>query len=383
MHIAVLMMNHGRGSGTVARQHVRALAEAGHRVTFAVPHSDRIVPGAWMLNITYSGSALPVHEYLPGFHRQRRVPEMSYDEAMVHVADLERALEAHAAGFDVIVAHHVSLSAVAAARVARRHHIPLVVFAHGTGIEPRHFGGYDDRVWAEIVQAMWAADGVIVTTDYVRDQLVRPLIELPSARFLVLPIGVDLDELHPCDAPEVRQRHDISVPFVISPGAVTKLKGAQNVVAATHRYAAHAPTIFIGEGDLRSTLQVTIGARGRFLGHVSDDDKTALMNAARLLVAAPEKREHFGIIYAEALAAGSVPVAYQGGGVDSIITPDVGVLTERDPEALGDAVAALLSDEHRRSQMAVAARTRAEKYFDRVELDRRLVEWVEAVVGLR
>lgn len=59
----------------------------------------------------------------------------------------------------------------------------------------------------------------------------------------------------------------------------------------------------------------------------------------RDLAAAPEKKEHFGIIYAEALAGGTVPVAYEGGGVASIITKDVGVLTDRDPVALGDAIA--------------------------------------------
>ena len=58
------------------------------------------------------------------------------------------------------------------------------------------------------------------------------------------------------------------------------------------------------------------------MGFVPTEDKTRLINAATLLTAAPEKKEHFGIIYAEALAGGTPPVTYTGGGVPSIVTPD-------------------------------------------------------------
>ena len=49
-------------------------------------------------------------------------------------------------------------------------------------------------------RATRSADGLLVTTDYVRDELVRPIVDVPADRFLVLPCGIDLDEFHPARA---------------------------------------------------------------------------------------------------------------------------------------------------------------------------------------
>ena len=74
-------------------------------------------------------------------------------------------------------------------------------------------------------------------------------------------------------------------------------------------------------------------------------------------------KEHFGIIYAEALAAGTPPVAYEGGGVSSIITDATGILTQRDPKSLGCAIRELLANPERLAMMARAGRGRAQEKF--------------------
>ena len=74
-------------------------------------------------------------------------------------------------------------------------------------------------------------------------------------------------------------------------------------------------------------------------------------------------KEHFGIIYAEALAAGTPPVAYEGGGVSSIITDATGILTQRDPKSLGCAIRELLANPERLEMMARAGRGRAQEKF--------------------
>lgn len=213
---------------------------------------------------------------------------------------------------------------------------------------------------------------------YVRDQLVRPVVDLPVERFRILPGGVDLEAYRPGAGDEVRRGYGLPERYVISPGALTEMKGPQNVVAATAEYAELAPTIFIGDGDLRSSLEAELGDRGRFLGYVWETDKQALINAATLLVAAPVKLEHFGMVYAEALAAGTVPVAYRGGGVGVIITPEVGLLTERHPQPLGRAVRLLLDEPERRATMAEAGRLRAEARFDEIRLGNQFVDWIES-----
>lgn len=381
MHAAVLMLNRGRGSGGVARQHADALIAAGHRVTFMHPHINRGVPGASNLDVALHTDLIPVHEYLPAApNRQQAVSTMSPAQALRYTADITAALSSLDA-VDVIVAHHANLTAVAARYYARRMGIPYVVFVHGTGIEPRHRGGYADAVWDEVRCALEEADGVLVTTNYVRDELVRPVADVPCHRFFVLPCGVDLTTFHPEAVPAARARFDLGQRYVICPGAITELKGPQHVVAASEEYADLAETVFIGDGDLRHRLERELRGRGRFLGFVSDADKAALINEATILAAAPLKQEHFGIIYIEALAAGTVPVAYAGGGVNSIISRDVGVLTDRDPAVLGRAIRGLLEDPRRLERLAVSGRARAEQLYDAAELGEEFVAWLSSVAS--
>jgi glycosyltransferase involved in cell wall biosynthesis len=381
MRIAILLLNQGRGSGEVARQHVRYLTKLGHKVWFLHPGMGEGVKGAVNLAIQLHTDVIPVHEYLPSAgDKQKQVARMDYEEAVLYLPDYETALEQIAGELDVIIGHHANLTAIATNHVAEKYGIPYTLFLHGTGIEPRHHGLWDDRVWDMIKQAVEEANGVIVTTEYVRDELVKPLISLPDEKFLVLPCGVDLDEFRPGRVEGIREKFDLPETYVICPGALTSSKGPQNVVEASKQYSEYAETIFIGDGELRSELEKKLGNRGRFLGFVSSEDKAKLINAATLLVAAPEKKEHFGIIYAEALAAGTPVVAYEGGGVASIVTPSEGVLTERDPNTLGEKVNWLLQNPELRKQMAVSCRARAEKHFSYPELVGILSDWLSSFV---
>jgi glycosyltransferase involved in cell wall biosynthesis len=236
-------------------------------------------------------------------------------------------------------------------------------------------------VWKLIENSIRQANGVIVCSKYVRDRLVNPIVNLAPERFLVLPCGVDLENLHPMNTDDIQKRYKLPKMYVICPGALIYSKGPQNVVTASIQYADIAPTIFIGGGGLRDELESLLGSRGRFLGFVPFSDKDKLINAAALLIAAPEKREHFGIMYIEALAGGTPPVAYEGGGVSSIVTPQVGVLTERDPKELGKAVRRLLVDTEIRHRMAVAARARAERFYDVTKLVTNLEKWLWHVLA--
>ncbi len=377
MKIAILLLNAGRGSGEVARQQAKELVARGHEVHFMHPAMKEGAAGAVNLDIELHTATVPVHEYLPSAAgNQEQVARMTFERAESYFPDYEKALESVIDGVDLIIGHHANISAVATWRVATRHKIPYVLFLHGTGIEPRHEGLYDDRLWALIQQAIEGASGIIVTTEYVRDHLVRGLIDLPLERFIILPCGIDLEEFRPEDDPAIRGKFDLPETFVICPGALTASKGPQNVVEASREYADLAPTIFIGDGELREQLEANLGDRGKFLGFVSTEDKASLIRTASILTAAPEKKEHFGIIYAEGLAAGTVPVTYEGGGVGSVVTPETGILTDRDPRALGQAIRLQLADPENLAATAKRARARAEECFSTIMLGEQLHQWL-------
>jgi glycosyltransferase involved in cell wall biosynthesis len=380
MRIAILLLNSGRGSGEVARHQARYLLSSGWRVLYMHPGIGEGVRGAISKDIELHTPVVPVHEYLPSARRnQEQVARMPYERAVRYLRDYERALESVIAGVDIVLGHHANISAVATANVARRAGKPYALFLHGTGIEPRYEGLYEDRVWSMIQGAIEHASGILVTTEYVRDRLVRGLIDLPPERFLVLPCGVDLDEFQPARSPMIVRKYALPERYVICPGALTKSKGPQNVVEASLEYADVAETIFIGDGELRERIEFDLNGRGRVLGFVSAADKADLITAASVLAGAPEKREHFGIIYAEALAAGTPPVAYGGGGVSSIITPETGVLTKRDPKSLGCAIRALLTNPDKLGIMGQEGRRRAEENFSWLKLGRKLQDWLVGI----
>lgn len=381
MRIAIILLNKGRGSGEVARQHARFLLKLGHQVYFMHPEIGVGVPGAQNFDIKLHTDILPVHEYLPSAEgKQKQAASMGFDEMMEYLPDYEVALSSIIDDVDIIIGHHANITAVATYRIASKNNKPYVLFIHGTGIEPRYEGKWDDNSWELIKKAIENAKGIIVTTEYVRDELVKPIIDIPDNKFLILPCGVDLDEFKANNNSGIREKYNLPASYVICPGALTASKGPQNVVEASKEYFEHAATVFIGDGELKEELKEKLGKRGMFFGYVSSEDKAKLINEATLLVAAPEKKEHFGIIYAEALAAGTPVVAYEGGGVGSIVTPTEGILTERNPKELGKKINYLLQNTGLRKQMSVSCRARAESKYSYPQLVKILSEWLARFV---
>ena len=377
MKVAILLLNQGRGSGVVAKEHGKYLIGQGHVVYYMHPNVGKGINGANNIDVHLDQDILPVHEYLPSAKdTQKAVSSMTYDEAMEYVPAYEEALEKIIQDIDIVIGHHANLTAIATANVCKRYDKPYVLFLHGTGIEPRHHGLYDDKVWQLIEDAVQNANGIIVTTEYVRDNLVRNIIDLPMDRFLIQACGVDVTEFNMNNTAGIVSKYSLPDNYVICPGALTKSKGPQNVVESSLQYSNLAETIFIGDGELKEQLAAQLGKRGRFLGFVSNEDKAKLINAAKLLVAAPEKKEHFGIIYTEAMAGGVPIVAYEGGGVNSIVTPETGILTSRSPKVLGEAIHALLTNDKRRTEMAKNCRERAVEIYSTEVLGPRLNKWL-------
>ena len=305
---------------------------------------------------------------------------MTFDEMISYLPAYELALNNIIDDVDIIIGHHANITALATYNIASQNNKPYVLFLHGTGIEPGHEGLWDDQSWELIQRSIKQADGIIVTTDYVRDELVKPLVDAPNSKFLILPCGVDLEEFRADNIEGIKEKYNLPDTYVICPGALIKSKGPQNVVEASKEYCDYAATIFIGDGELKEELEMNLKDRGEFFGYVSSVDKAKLINAATLLVAAPEKKEHFGIIYAEALAGGTPVVAYEGGGVALIVTPTEGILTKRDPKELGEKINYLLQNSGLRKQMSVSCRDRAERNYSYPSLVKTLSDWLSAFV---
>ena len=86
MRVAILLLNAGRGSGEVARQHARYLSGHGSRVFFMHPGIGEGAPGAMNRDVELHSAVTPVHEHLPsaGKH-QEQVARMPHDRVMSYL----------------------------------------------------------------------------------------------------------------------------------------------------------------------------------------------------------------------------------------------------------------------------------------------------------
>jgi len=269
---------------------------------------------------------------------------------------------------DVFIGHHANLSAVATARVAREEGKPFVLFLHGTGIEPRLHGHYDDRVWGLIEDAIHGAAGILVTTEYVRDELVRPLVDRPEEDFLVLPCGVDLVDFHPDNTAGIREKYDLPETYAICPGALTAVKGPQNVVQASSAYADLAPTMFIGDGELRDEVEQLIdrlGLRGvvRLLGWRRD--VSDLLHAMDVFLLT-SRFEGLPRALLQAMAAGVPVVATAVDGTPEVVRDRrTGLLIPPgDPQAAAEKVLELIRNPELRGRCVDGGRRMLPDQFD-------------------
>jgi glycosyltransferase involved in cell wall biosynthesis len=130
--------------------------------------------------------------------------------------------------------------------------------------------------------------------------------------------------------------------------------------------ALRLPLVVAGEGPERPRLEQLAGPSVRFVGRPSDAEAVRLLEEARALLLPGE--EDFGIVMAEALAAGAPVVACAAGGALDIVTPGTtGVLfSEPTVDAVVGAVQELLGLRfdpdrlHRSAERFSAARFRAE-----------------------
>ncbi|MNS26441.1 D-inositol 3-phosphate glycosyltransferase [compost metagenome] len=196
------------------------------------------------------------------------------------------------------------------------------------------------------------------------------------ARTRVVYNGVDLEAFDQTAIPAT----DLPLPAGDGPviGTVSYLipwKGQEVFLRAAAALApAHPGWRFLLVGDPifqfraeRERLQglaaeLGIADRVAFAGH--REDVPAVMSAMDVFVL-PSLYEPFGRVLIEAMAAWRPIVASRAGGVPEIVLDgDTGVLVPPgEPEALADAIAAVVIDRDRAAALGAAARRRVEKHF--------------------
>jgi glycosyltransferase involved in cell wall biosynthesis len=332
----------GTGSNVYTRALAREWARAGHDVTVVSqePHPERYeLAGAAATRPKLPDDLLPVfvvdrYEGLTPI----RLQDMSAPQR-------ERYVEANAAAVrdllpaDLVFANHVLMGGAVAAAAGARY----AVKAHGSELEYSMRGNDELSAWGRA--ALERAEAVFVGSGHIRTVLEEVVGHVD--RVHEVPPGVDIDEFVPApradalerlleesrnDAPNPRNASERlpdegnadrlaeflagDEPTVVYFGKLLYNKGVHVLLDALRRVDARA--VIVGFGDYRAELEAAAPPRTLFTGPLEHRHLVHLLSLADVTVVPSIFPEAFGMVAAEAAAAGSPPLVARHSGLAEV-----------------------------------------------------------------
>lgn len=308
--------------------HARALAASGALVRVLCPSGPGLarrerLGGVEVVRFRYAPRRLEVLAYSGAMHRDVRGPRALLVPLFLAGFLVAALREGRSAA--VLHAHWWVPSGLVAVVAGRLLGVPAVVHVHGTDAAVTR----GPLRWV----ARWVlrAAGAVLAASTDLAAWVRAVAGVDAA---VVPMPLGLDRLPPPSPPPPDGP-------VLAVARLVPEKGIDVLVRAAA--AAGVPVEVVGEGEQRGALEDlarSLGADVRFLGALAPGALAERYAAARL-VAVPSRREGFGLVAAEAAAAGRAVVASRVGGLADVVVDGVtGVLV---PPGDVDALAAALN----------------------------------------
>ncbi|HTO24297.1 MAG TPA: glycosyltransferase family 4 protein [Gaiellaceae bacterium] len=399
----------GTGSNVYTRAVAREWSRAGHDVTIVCQERD---PGALDL-----GGARVVRPELPDgllpvfvLDRYEGLePRLLQDFT---VGERQRYVEANAAALrellpaDLLFANHVLLGGpVAAAVDARR-----AVYAHGSELEYSMRGRPDLERWG--AESLAQVDAVFVGSEHIRRVLEDVVGHVE--RVHEVPPGVDVDRFRPEPRDEAlaalldEARRDPpnpgnaeerlpdegnaerfaaffaeDAPTVLYFGKLIENKGVHVLLEALRGLDARA--VIVGFGDYRAELEAMAPPGTLFTGPLEHRHLAHLLPLADVAVVPSIFPEAFGMVAAEAAAAGVPPVCADHSGLAEVAAglaaeyppalAHLAACPAGDAEALRAKIATLLAlPAGERRELGLAARRAVERNWSWARIAERLLE---------
>jgi glycosyltransferase involved in cell wall biosynthesis len=358
LHVVPTYLPAVRYGGPILAVHglCRALAARGHAVEVfttsidgpansAVPHGEPVMLDG--VNVRYFAS-----------HFLRRLS---------FAPSLARALRREMQGADVAHLHSVFLWPTwAAARLARRSHVPYVISPRGMLvkklIESRH--RLIKSAWIGLIERsnLEKASAIHVTSGVEAAELAKFGWHL--RRVATVPNGVDeIDRGVVGDPSDDIKQLAYAQPLVLFFGRLSRVKALDRLLHGFARtrcgILAIVGTDYDGLAPRLSQLarELNIGERVRVLPRtVTGADKEAVFSAAKVFVL-PSYSESFGNAVLEAMQRGlPVIVTRDTGAAEIVREADGGIVVEGETDALGEAIERLVENPDLARSMGGAGR---------------------------
>lgn len=229
---------------------------------------------------------------------------------------------------EVVNVHFPDAQSPFVLRLREQYPFRLVVSLHGDEIERWATNGIersgdkrhlDVQELQRLRQILQKADSVIACSRYLLDEAIK-LEPSIAGKSTVIHNGVDLQRFRDQQAYQRPRR------YVFAFGRLTYKKGFDLLVEAFARVAPAFPAVDLliaGDGEERHTLAHQVSAlnlaeRVQFWGQATPEDVVQLLKGCEFVVV-PSRREPFGIVVLEAMAAGKAVLATNVGGLPEIL----------------------------------------------------------------
>jgi glycosyltransferase involved in cell wall biosynthesis len=372
-HLTATFPPYWGGTGTVAFNQAKGLAERGHDVH------------------VFTGTQGSPSDDPPGVTVHRIEPAFAIGNAPL-LPELARLR-----GFDVVHFHHPFIFGTEMALLGRmrRRRAALVATYHnrliGEGGRAPIFWAYEETA---VRAVMRAADRVcVVSMDHAMSvSHLRAARRRHPERIVEVPNGVDTELFQPgprSSAEGIPPEATVAV-FAAALDRAHHFKRLDLVIDALPKTPADLHLLVVGGGDMLDDYKARaartgVGDRVHFAGAQPHEQLPALMHAGDFFVLATEPPESFGLVITEAMASGLPAIASDIPGVRTVVDDrktgllvpagDVGALAS----AMAD-LAGMTTDE--REALGAAARAKCESVYawPRI-IDRLEVVYADALAG--
>ncbi|MFD0958848.1 N-acetyl-alpha-D-glucosaminyl L-malate synthase BshA [Paenibacillus chungangensis] len=341
------------GSGVVATELGKLLAERGHEIHF-ITHSMPFRLGKYHKNIFF-------HEVEVNDYYVFRYPpyDLSLASKMAQVATMQQ--------LDVLHVHYAIPHAVCAylAKQMMNNGLKTVTTLHGTDITVL---AQDESLKDLIRLAIHQSDAVTaVSKDLIHET--RRLLDIVTPIDLTYNF-VDKRVYYPREVGSLRVDYaDPNEKILMHISNFRPVKRVTDVIDIFHRVQEVMPAklLLVGEGPELSKMQCKIKNMGLensvvFLG--KQEDVAQVISLADVLLL-PSEKESFGLVALEAMACGVPTIGSRAGGIPELVVHgETGFLSDiGDVADMAQHVIALLKDEEMHQRFKAACMERARHEF--------------------
>jgi len=343
------------GSGVVATELGKALADRGHQVHF-VSNSLPARLDVFRENLYFHEVSMvhyPLFEHSPYVlaltgKLVEVVREQKLDLLHVHYA-IPHATAAHLAR-EILAGQGIR--------------VKVITTLHGTDIT---LVGKDPNYAPVVSFAIQQSDAVTAVSDFLRDETHRYFD--CRKKVITVPNFVDLHRFTPSVRPGLRERFcPEGHRLLIHISNFRRVKRIDRVVEWFHRISEQVPSTLLMVGDgpelpraEQSVREGGLSGKVHFIGR--QDPVESLLGVSDLLLL-PSETESFGLAALEAMACGVPVMSSDAGGLPELIEDGLGgILVPENGQAQGiERAVALLSDPSKLDQFRQASIRRASNY---------------------